>query len=190
MKLFHFLLTIGLFLCFCGGPKTAPTPSKMAKGDAVSIPRIVVSSPAFVDGATIPVRCTGDGEDISPELVWDSVPSGVKSFALLCLDPDAPLGTFVHWVVFNIAGDVRRLPEGMTKQAELNDGTRQGVNSFHRIGYNGPKPPPGKPHRYIFQLYALDTILDLPAGASAGKLQEAMSGHITARGELMGIYGR
>lgn len=93
MKSFHFLLTIGLFLCFCGGAKTAPTPREVTKGDSVSFLRIVVKSPVFVDGGTIPVRCTGDGEDISPELVWDSVPAGVKSFALLSLDPDAPLGT-------------------------------------------------------------------------------------------------
>ncbi|MGQ9678228.1 MAG: YbhB/YbcL family Raf kinase inhibitor-like protein [bacterium] len=189
MKFFH-RFYIAICLCCCGGAKTNPATAKLKKNDVVSIKKIVISSPAFGEGEKIPVRYTGDGEDISPELEWDSVPSATKSFALLCLDPDAPFGTFIHWIVYNIAPDVRRLPEGMTKKAEIDDNTRQGVNSFKHIGYNGPKPPPGKAHRYIFRIYALDTTLDLPKGAAAGKLLEAMSGHIVAQGELTGIYGR
>ncbi|NPV13662.1 YbhB/YbcL family Raf kinase inhibitor-like protein [candidate division WOR-3 bacterium] len=190
MKLIGWLFAIGLFLCCCGGAKTPPKVAQTEKSDSGSVPKMQLFSPAFAPETEIPVRYTGDGEDISPELVWDSVPDGVKSFALICSDPDAPIGTFVHWVIYNIPGVVRRLPEGVVNKEQLDDGTKQGVNSFQRIGYNGPKPPPGKPHRYIFQLYALDTILDLPPGASVGKLQEAMTGHIRAEARLVGIYGR
>ncbi len=186
-----------LVFCFlaCGGAKTAPQTGRSASPDdsratALADSRMKLSSPAFADGANIPRRYTGDGEDISPELNWDGVPEGVASFALICSDPDAPLGTFIHWVVYNIPQDARRLPEGLPAKEVFDDGMIQGVNSFQRIGYDGPKPPPGKPHRYFFRLYALDCVLNLKPGASAGKLQEAMSGHILAEAELMGLYGR
>lgn len=190
-----FVWFVGFLLFFgCARQKgSAPAAVNRAeepKGREGPVGKMVLSSPAFGPGELIPERYTGNGEDISPELFWDSVPAGVASFALVCSDPDAPMGTFIHWVVYNIPGSARRLPEGIASNEELVDGARQGVNSFQRIGYNGPKPPMGKPHRYFFRLYALDTVLDLPPGAAAGRLQSAMAGHILAVGELMGRYGR
>lgn len=187
MKKLIYLMTFSLFLIFCG---RARTPAIEKSYEGAGLRRMVLSSPAFLPGGKIPVQYTGDGADMSPELVWDSVPEGVKSFALICSDPDAPLGTFIHWVVYNIPAEVRRLPENLPKVERLEDGSTQGVNSFQRIGYNGPKPPPGKPHHYFFYLYALDTVLKLSPAASAGTLREAMNGHIIGQAELMGIYGR
>lgn len=191
----RYLLFVVLFLALgCGGrPASRPVQEKQTKGSVQTEKSSVAMrffSPVFASGERIPMRYTGDGEDISPELVWDSVPEGTNSFALICSDPDAPLGTFIHWVVYDIPQDARRLPEGVPGIEELEDSTRQGVNSFQRIGYNGPKPPPGKPHRYFFRLYALDKVLDLKPGASAGTLHGAMVGHILGEAELMGTYGR
>jgi Raf kinase inhibitor-like YbhB/YbcL family protein len=190
MKVTGWLITGIFFFCCCGGAKTQPLAGNTGKVEPLPVSKMQLWSPAFAEGDRIPVRYTGDGEDISPELIWDSVPESVVSFALICSDPDAPFGTFIHWVIYNIPAQARRLAEGVAKKEQLDDGTKQGVNSFQRIGYNGPKPPPGKPHRYVFQLYGLDTVLDLPSGASAGKVQEAMAGHIKAEARLMGIYGK
>jgi len=190
-----FWLTAAWVLLFAWcGPKAnrAPETSIPVKPGAVEKPKegMVLSSPGFVNGGEIPKHFTGEGEDVSPELIWDVVPEGTKGFAIICSDPDAPVGTFIHWVIYNIPEATRRLAEGVPPDKELADGTRQGINGFRRIGYNGPKPPPGKPHRYFFRLYALDTVLNLEPGASAGKLQEAMAGHILGESELMGVYGR
>jgi len=194
MKGLYCLVGIGLLLFAWCGPKTGPKPesSLPVKPATVEKPKavMVLSSPAFEQGKEISKRYTGDGEDVSPALAWEGVPEGTKSFALICSDPDAPVGTFIHWVIYNIPPATRALAEGIPKEAELADGTRQGVNGFRGIGYNGPKPPPGKSHRYFFRLYALDTVLNLEPGASAGKLQEAMAGHILGEAELMGVYGR
>ncbi len=197
MKLLYYYCA-GVMLCFfiaCGGAKT-PSPVAATGNEVDSLDKNVasgkmkLSSPAFSSGDSIPRRYTGDGDDVSPELTWDEVPEGVRAFALICSDPDAPLGTFIHWVVYNIPGESRRLPEALPAKERFDDGTMQGVNSFRRIGYNGPKPPPGKPHRYFFRLYALDCVLNLEPGAAAGKLQEAMTGHILAKAEMVGLYGR
>jgi Raf kinase inhibitor-like YbhB/YbcL family protein len=152
---------------------------------------IKLTSHAFSDGQTIPKKYTGDGEDLSPALAWDNVPEKTKSFALICDDPDAPRGDWVHWVVFNLPGDTRQLPEGAGKQDhQLPGGAHQGENDFHHHAYGGPAPPKGKPHRYYFRLFALDSTLDLQSGATKGQLLTAMKGHILAEGQLMGKYGR
>ncbi|MCS7309041.1 MAG: YbhB/YbcL family Raf kinase inhibitor-like protein [Armatimonadota bacterium] len=150
---------------------------------------IRLTSTAFPEGGMIPKKYTCDGEDVSPPLTWDNVPEGTKSFALICDDPDAPMGTWVHWVLFNLPADVRSLPEAVPPDKELPSGARQGTNDFRKIGYGGPCPPSGT-HRYYFKLYALDTMLDLPAGCSKAQLLKAMDGHVLAEGQLMGKYSR
>ncbi len=151
---------------------------------------IEVSSPAFQAGATIPKPYTGDGADRSPPLRWSEPPAGTKSLALICDDPDAPRGTWVHWVLFNLPASIRELEEGVPTKETLDNGAKQGKNDFGKIGYGGPAPPKGKPHRYFFKLYALDTTLDLPAGTTKAQLEKTMQGHILAEGQLMGIYRR
>ena len=150
---------------------------------------IRVSSPAFENEAMIPAKYTCDGRDISPPLSWEGLPQGAKSIALISDDPDAPVGTWVHWVIWNIPADKTGLPESMPKDRELPDKTRQGTTDFKRIGYGGPCPPGGV-HRYYFKLYALDAMLELEAGATKAQLLKAMEGHILAKGELMGKYTR
>jgi Raf kinase inhibitor-like YbhB/YbcL family protein len=147
-------------------------------------------SGAFSEGAVMPSRFTCDGKDVSPALSWAGVPVGTNSFALICDDPDAPAGTWVHWVIFNISPKKTGLPQGVPAVRELNDGTRQGVNSFRRIGYGGPCPPRGPAHRYFFKLYALDRILDLKPGVTRQDLLRAMKGHILGDTKLMGRYRR
>jgi Raf kinase inhibitor-like YbhB/YbcL family protein len=146
-------------------------------------------SSAFAQGGEIPVVYTCDGDDISPPLRWGRAPGGTECYALVCEDPDAPAGTWVHWVVYNIPADRTSLPEGVEAVEELEDGTLQGTNSWGRLGYGGPSPPSGT-HRYYFRLYALDGLLDLPAGADAEGLRDAMEGHVLAEAELMGRYSR
>src|SRR6266540_1402431 len=124
-----------------------------------------LTSTAFTDGAAIPVKYTCDGADVSPPLAWSGAPAGTKSFALICDDPDAPRGTWVHWVLFNLPAQEKELAEGTPTSARLPNSARQGKNDFGNIGYGGPAPPKGKPHRYFFKLYALDQTLDLPEGA-------------------------
>ena len=149
-----------------------------------------LTSPAFNEGDTIPKKYTCDGEDISPALNWQGVPKETMSLALICDDPDAPHGTWVHWVLFNLAAEVTELREHVTPVKEPGILASQGVNDFKHIGYGGPCPPAGKPHRYFFKLYALDRRLDLEAGATKQQLEAAMKGHILAEGQLMGTYGR
>ena len=152
---------------------------------------IELTSTAFQPGTTIPKQYTGDGADQSPPLKWSEPPNGTQSLALICDDPDAPRGTWVHWVVFNLSVQIRELEEGLPTTAVLGNGAKQGKNDFGKIGYGGPAPPKGKPHRYFFKVYALDTALDLPPGATkAQQLMDAMKGHILAEGQLVGTYGR
>jgi Raf kinase inhibitor-like YbhB/YbcL family protein len=127
--------------------------------------------------------------DISPPLAWTSGPEGTKTFALICDDPDAPMGTWVHWVLFNLPADIIELRENVLPERELKSGTKQGMNDFRKIGYGGPCPPGGT-HRYYFKLYALDTKINLDAGATKSELLKAMEGHILAEGQLMGRYER
>lgn len=151
---------------------------------------IEVTSTAFQKGESIPKQHTGDGVDQSPPLHWSEPPSGTKSIALICDDPDAPRGTWVHWVLFNVPPQTRELEENVPTTATLGNGAKQGNNDFGNIGYGGPAPPKGKPHRYFFKLYALGVTVDLPTGATKAELEKAMKGHILAEGQLMGTYKR
>jgi Raf kinase inhibitor-like YbhB/YbcL family protein len=151
---------------------------------------IQIASSAFTEGQTIPKKHTCEGADVSPPLEWTGVPGGAKSLALICDDPDAPMGTWVHWVLFNLPPDATALDENVPKKTNLENGARQGTSDFRRPGYGGPCPPPGKPHRYFFKIYALDTMLDLKAGAPKRDLEKAMQGHVLAQGQLMGTYKR
>ena len=146
-----------------------------------------VTSPAFKQSDMIPDRYTCKGEDLSPALRWAGVPSGTKSLALIFDDPDAPMGTWVHWIIYNIPADSAGLPENVPAANPVKGGGIQGANSWGRIGYGGPCPPSGT-HRYFFRLYALDTMLDLKPGATKSQLLKTMEGHILAEGELMGRY--
>jgi len=145
-------------------------------------------SPAFLQGAPIPARYTCDAEDVSPALSWEGVPPRTRSFALLLEDPDAPAGSWSHWLVYDLPADTRELAEGISAHA-LKDGVRQGRNSWGRSEYGGPCPPSGT-HRYFFRLYALDIRLGLPPGVGRKQLLAAMQGHILARAELLGTYSR
>ncbi len=147
-------------------------------------------TPAFLNGSNIPVKFTCKGEDISPQLIWESPPEGTKSFAIIVDDPDAPMGTWVHWVIYNIPEKIRSLQEKIPPISELENGALQGINDFRNFGYGGPCPPPGKPHRYFFKLYALDTVLQLKAGATKKELLSKMKGHILEKAEFFGIFKR
>ena len=149
-----------------------------------------LTSSAFKAGGEIPRQHTCDGPDISPALAWRDVPAGAKSLALICDDPDAPAGTWVHWVLWGIPATRTALPEGVPRNAVVEGVGVQGTNDFKRAGYGGPCPPPGKPHRYHFKLYAVDLALDLKPGARKQDLERAMRGHVLAEAQLMGRYGR
>jgi Raf kinase inhibitor-like YbhB/YbcL family protein len=150
---------------------------------------IDVTSPAFSADQPIPPQYTADGDDRSPPLRWSSPPPNTKSFAVVCEDPDAPSGTFVHWLAWNIASDKKELPEGIGASGRAS-GIVQGKNGFGKTGWAGPKPPPGKPHRYRFHVYALDANLELAPDASRSDLGRAIEGHVLGEGELVGQYGR
>ncbi len=153
---------------------------------------MTISSPAFDEGERIPEKYTCDGEDVSPPLAVSDVPSEAESLALIVDDPDAPGGTFVHWVIWNIPPDVTEIPEAVPtkKTVPSLDGARQGRNDFRDIGYRGPCPPSGPAHQYRFQLFALDQLLELSPGASKQDLDDAMEGSIRAEDTLTGTYGR
>lgn len=150
---------------------------------------INVTSAAFEERGAIPTRYTCDGPDVSPPLSWSSVPDGTRSLALIADDPDAPSGTFVHWVIYNLPPDTRRLPEEVPSRETLPSGARQGVNGAGSVGYMGPCPPSGA-HRYFFKVYALDTELDLGGRATKEDLVNNMEEHVLAQGQLMGTYRR
>ena len=147
-----------------------------------------LTTTAFQPGGTIPKKFTCDGPDASPPLAWTDPPAGTQSFALIMDDPDAPVGTWVHWVLYDLPASARELPEGVPKDNELQNGARQGRNDFRKTGYGGPCPPAGPAHRYFFKLYALDTsFADLDA-ATKPALEKAMEGHILAKAELVGTF--
>ena len=148
-----------------------------------------VRSNAFKYGGYIPSKYTCDGDNVSPQLSWSKGPNGTKSYAIIADDPDAPMGTWVHWVIYNIPENITSLPEALSDDKQLDFGAFQGKNDFRRIGYGGPCPPGGT-HRYYFKVYALDTVLDVDPGLTKRQLLKAMEGHILAKGELMGKYLR
>ena len=150
---------------------------------------IKITSSAFKDGDMIPSKYTCDGKNISPPLQWDNVPVETKSIALICDDPDAPMGTWVHWVLFDLSPQTKQLPEAVPTDETLADGTRQGVTDFGTTGYGGPCPPGGT-HRYFFKIYALDKAIDSVSVIDKKELLKKMERHILAQGQLMGKYKR
>jgi len=169
------------------------TGCERAARESESAPTLGLASASF-SGDLIPRKHTCDGTGGSPELSWKEVPARTQSLAVTVTDPDSPLafalGPFVHWVLYDLGPDRRELPEAVPTQALLPDGSRQGKNGFGNVGYGGPCPPGSSPHRYVFDVYALDSRLALPAGATMGDVTKAMQGHILARGTLIGRYQR
>lgn len=149
-------------------------------------------SPAFADGGPIPRAHTCDGADMSPPLVWSGVPDTTQSLALIVEDPDAPAGNWVHWVVYNMPHGLGGLPSGVPTDPEPGRpaGARQGVNDFRRIGYGGPCPPKGPAHRYVFTLYAVESVVSLPPGSTKALLIESLKGHVLAQASFTGTYAR
>lgn len=145
---------------------------------------IQVTSSAFKEGESIPRRHTCDGENLSPALSWSGIPQGTASLALIADDPDAPAGTWVHWVIADLSPELSGLPEGAAGLGV------DGVNGFRKTGYGGPCPPKGSTHRYYFKLYALDKKLGLKTGMTKSDVEKAMQGHILAQGQLIGRYSR
>ncbi len=167
-------------------PTDATGPSA---GSTAAREPFVLRSAAFDAGEPIPQRYSCDGQDVSPPLSWNDPPPGTASLALIMDDPDAPGGTWMHWVLYDLPPETRGLPESVPALDELPAGGRHGENSWGRRDYGGPCPPSGT-HRYFFKLYALDALLDLPVGVTAEQLAAAMEGHVLAQAELMGTYGR
>ncbi|HEY3421977.1 MAG TPA: YbhB/YbcL family Raf kinase inhibitor-like protein [Methanocellaceae archaeon] len=151
---------------------------------------MTISSKTFEPGQEIPMKCTCDGEDLSPQLSWSGAPEGTESFTLIMDDPDAPGRTFTHWVIYNISASRTELPEGVTAEKIVKKGCSQALNDFRMAGYGGPCPPPGKPHHYHFKLYALNTELDVPSGMPRSAIEAAMKGHVLAETEIIGLYKR
>jgi Raf kinase inhibitor-like YbhB/YbcL family protein len=196
-----FLAAIVVSAVGCGGDAPIADDSAPAPEEEIMSGNIQVTSSAFAQGAAIPKQHTSEGTDVSPPLALDNVPAGAASLAIICDDPDAPSrakprpeGPWVHWVLYNLPGDMRAIPEGVPRDPEPPEltGARQGVNSWpsENIGYRGPQPPAGSgPHRYYIKVYALDTLLNLPAGkADKAAVLKAMEGHILDQGQLMGTY--
>ena len=186
--LFTLLSAAALAAC---RPAALPTPTHAAETPSRATSDLLeLSSAAFGEGDEIPRRYTCDGQDVSPPLSWSGSPPNTKSFAIIVDDPDAPRGTWVHWVIFGIPADTEGLAEDVPAEERLADGSGQGRNSWDRIGYGGPCPPSGSTHRYVFKLYALDGLLDLRSGPQKKTLVEAMEGHILTETRLVGTYGR
>jgi Raf kinase inhibitor-like YbhB/YbcL family protein len=149
---------------------------------------ISLTSPVFEQGGRIPYLYTCEGDDKSPPLQWSGAPIETRSYALICEDPDAPRGTYVHWVLYNLPKETVELAPAVPTLPELPSGARHGRNTAGDMAYAGPCPPPGKRHRYFFRLYALDTLLNLPPGITRADLEKAMDQHIVAQGSIMGTY--
>jgi Raf kinase inhibitor-like YbhB/YbcL family protein len=187
--LFSRILLLFLLIQLAACSSTGETEVDGAEIQEESEMTIQISSQAFEEGSAIPQLYGCDGDDVSPPLTWINLPENTVSTALIMDDPDAPAGTWVHWVLYDLPGDKTNLSEDMPKSSDLPGGGKQGSNSWGRTGYGGPCPPGGA-HRYFFKLYALDTFLSLKAGASKEELLQAMEGHILEQGQLMGIYSR
>jgi len=181
----HFLWPLGAVLIATTSLAGADSKAKPTEDYAM---RLI--SPAFAEGAPIPERYTCDGANVSPPLEWGEAPAGTRAFALICDDPDAPVGTWVHWVVYGMPATATGLPEMVAPLDALPGGGRQGMNDFRRVGYGGPCPPPGRPHHYFFKLYALDADPALKPRATKADLLRAMQGHILGQAQLMGTYQR
>lgn len=184
---------LGIVICVCVilvaqvGCGTAQPPQQEEEATAGNL---ALESTAFEAGSSIPERYSCDGDDLSPPLSWSELPSGTESLVLIFDDPDAPVGTWVHWVLFNVPASARSFPEDLPETEVVAGVGVHGSNSWSTVGYGGPCPPPGSTHTYMFRLYALDTMLDLDPGASRQDVDGAMQGHILASGSLLGTYGR
>lgn len=152
--------------------------------------QLTITSPAIASGAAIANDYACTGADRSPALKWSNAPQSTKTYALVVEDPDAPGGTFIHWVAYNIPSEINSLPAGLPQTAEIAGGGKNGVNGFGHLGYNGPCPPPGKMHHYHFRLFALDSTLAPGDNADADAVRSAMNGHVVASAELVGTFER
>jgi len=170
------------------GASTKKGDSDMSKTEPKS-PTIELKSMSFAAGEPIPAKHTCDGSNLSPQLSWSNIPDSARELVLICDDPDAPGGTWVHWVVYGLSPDSTGLPENIAQKGVVS-GARQGINDFRKTGYGGPCPPRGPAHRYFFRLYAIDKQLGLEPGATKPEVMKAIEGHILARGELIGLYKR
>ena len=182
-------------LTACGGPAPTNTPLPSTLPPQLGPPtpqevKMEVTSSAFAEDAEIPKKYTCDAENVSPPLSWTAPPQGTASLVLICDDPDAPVGAWVHWVVYGLPPDARHLPEGVPPNEIIEGGAKQGRNDFRRIGYGGPCPPPGPAHRYFFKLYAVDIDLALGPGATKAEVLKAIEGHVLAEAQYMGRYKR
>lgn len=192
-KILFYIVTLAIIMLIVNcsrneKPAGTKTPASSAK-EGIAMANIQLTSSAFEEGKFIPSKYTCDGADISPPLKWSNAPQNTKTFALICDDPDAPVGTWVHWVLYDIPSTVTELPEGVPSDKTLSSGAIHGINDFRKYGYGGPCPPSGT-HRYYFKIYALDTELKLAPGAKKSDVEKAMEGHILATGQLMGRYKR
>lgn len=202
-KKIYWLLAASVLICSCQGEKQSgfkiPPEGKKeavietnpleADSQRQKTTELEIKSAAFDNGSMIPQKYTCDGKNVSFPLEWTGVPEGAKSLAIILDDPDAPMGTWVHWVLFNLPASVRELPENIPPEKTLSNGSKHGTNDFRKIGYGGPCPPGGT-HRYYVKLYALDTMLDLEPGIRKARLLKVMKGHILDEGQLMGKYAR
>jgi Raf kinase inhibitor-like YbhB/YbcL family protein len=182
-NVFYILWSLSLTILACSGQGKNQTNEIKGGG------KMEIKSSAFKTGEIIPSKYTCDNIDVSPPLEWAQVPDGTKTFALICDDPDAPMGTWVHWILFNLPGSILELTENVPKIEVLKNGAKQGKNDFGKIGYGGPCPPGGT-HRYYFKIYALDKELDSKPGITKKELLKAMEGRILAEGQIMGRYKR
>ncbi len=179
-----------LTLCLCGMVNGQDESNKNSHSVQKMTTSFNITSSAFDPNTKIPEQYTYKDKNMSPELAWPDPPSGTKAFALICDDPDAPGGDWVHWVIYDIPASERNMSSNIPKKKIVLSGAKQGVNDFGNIGYDGPSPPPGKPHRYFFKLYALDSETGLPPGTTKKDLLKAINPHILAKSELIGIYQR
>lgn len=182
-------ILLAMMLASCSSSAMSTSDTTILETTTEANMSIQLTSEAFAHEKPIPAQYTCIGSDISPSLTWSEPPAGTQSFALIMDDPDAPVGTWVHWVLFNIPASSRGLTEAIPSEGTLSDGSMHGKNSSGNQGYNGPCPPSGT-HRYFFKLYALDEMLGLSSGADKGELLKAMEGHILAQGQLMGTFSK
>lgn len=181
-------ITFVIFLgaVFCG----AILGSALAVAESKNEASMELKSSAFQAGGDIPRKHTCDANDVSPQLSWNNAPVGTKAFALIADDPDAPVGTWVHWVIYDLPADAKELAEAVPTTEVLPNGAKQGTNDFRKVGYGGPCPPAGRPHRYFFKLYALDAATGLKPRASKQQLLKAIKNHVLGEAEIMGRYKR
>jgi Raf kinase inhibitor-like YbhB/YbcL family protein len=187
----HTISLLILILTINGGCKMKTQYNNNGNSDTmVMSATMTISSTGFQNESSIPRRFSCQGDNSSPALSWTDVPHGTKTFALVCEDPDAPNGTFIHWVIWNIPSTENGLAESIPQHDSLPNGARQGINGAKKVGYMGPCPPPGNAHRYYFRLFALDKKLDLSGEVTRDKLMSAIHGHVLGEGEIMGTYQR